>query len=90
MSKTNAAGRLRSFRKRNSISLRGGAKAVGVSHVTLKAWEEGRLTPSPPFRAAIETWTSGDVPANSWPIPSHEARALEASEAVEPFRPSGT
>lgn len=55
--------------------MRRAAHDLGVSHVTLYAWELGRATPSPSNRALIAQWSGGVVPVDAWPLTAREAAA---------------
>ena len=58
---------LKRFRKKAGLSHRQAAAQLGVTHSALIAWEGGKNNPAPAMRTAIATWTSGAVPADSWP-----------------------
>ncbi len=78
--------KLRKFLEGNKIPKSRAAAALGVSHVTMLNWLRGRMVPQPPLRAAIETWTSGAVPAAEWQS-SKERAAAEKAAGVKPFEP---
>ena len=69
------------------IALRAAAKVIGVSHVTLRAWESGAAVPHPDMREAIARWTHGFVPADRWPLTEVEQKLVAAAARVEPFEP---
>lgn len=58
--------RLRTFLQQHSISLREAAATLGVSHITIRGWCRRQAKPREPVRAALERWTGGAVPAESW------------------------
>lgn len=79
---------LKSFRKRHGLTLRAASRALGVTHVAVLQWETGDNAPAMSFRAAIETWSGGEIPAASWPLGKREARLTARAARVEPFKPS--
>ena len=64
--------------------MREAARQLHVVHPALKDWEEGRQTPSPPYRDAIEVWTSGAIKASEWPAGESERKAVENAALVRP------
>lgn len=76
--------KLSDFLESNGIAKRKAASTIGVSHVTLMAWLDGRLTPSQPFRDGIEVWTNGAITAAEWTTAKERERAAKAS-GVMPF-----
>lgn len=73
--------RLRAFRESLGLSLRAAAGQLHVSHPALKSWEEGDVPPEPPFRRAIEVWTSGAIKEDDWP-PAPREREYEAKASL--------
>jgi DNA-binding XRE family transcriptional regulator len=65
---------LKRFRMKARLSHRQAAEQLGVSHVALIAWEAGKNNPADAMRLAIARWTSGAVPADSWPLTKVAAR----------------
>lgn len=78
--------RLRAFRESLGLSLRAAAVQLHVSHPALKSWEEGDTPPEPPFRRAVEVWTSGAIKESDWSPAArereYEAKALLVRPAV--------
>jgi len=70
------AERLREFLKDRGIPLREAAKGIRVSHPAIVQWLDGTAKPSAPHREALDRWTNGAVPAESWLEP-HEATRLD-------------
>lgn len=73
--------RLRAFRESLGLSLRAAAVQLHVSHPALKSWEEGSVPPEPPFRRAVEVWTSGAVKESDW-CPATREREYEAKASL--------
>ena len=69
---------LRRYLKAHGIKVAAAAEALGVAPAAIFQWREGRTKPSAVNRAALETWSSGFVPASSWP-------ALPAAKQVVPY-----
>jgi len=63
--------------------MREAAAQLGVTHVAVREWEAGS-SPAPAYRAAIERWSSGGLPASMWPLTAAEARVVEKLSAVVP------
>lgn len=84
--KSKGADLLFKFVDANGISYAQLGKDLGVSRVTASDWAAGFKRPSEPNRVAIETWTSGAVPASAW----ERASERKAVAAVEPWSPSKT
>jgi DNA-binding XRE family transcriptional regulator len=85
-----AATRLRTFRKKHNVSVRGAALALSVEHAAYVAWETERATPLAPYRRAIAIWTHGYVGEHMWPLSEREHAAEEALANVRPFKPTGS
>ncbi|MFA4972805.1 MAG: hypothetical protein WC683_09345 [bacterium] len=62
------------------------ARAIGTSHVAVLYYLTGAKRPDASRRAAIERWTGGAVPAESW-LTEEEQAALAA---VQPREKTGT
>ncbi len=75
---------LAEFLKRNGISQRAAAAALGVSAPNMHDWLAGAKRPRAENRVAIDRWTAGAVPAASWSTPDE----LSNLETVEPFKAS--
>lgn len=73
---------LRSFLDENKLTYTACARALGLSHVAVRAWVLALAVPSPEHRQALEVWTSGKVPASSWPMGS--------TPSVKPFKATGS
>lgn len=71
------------FLKDHDISYARAGRDLGVSRVTAYHWAIGAKDPSEENQKAIEVWTSGVIPAASWPQPP-------AAKRVIPFRPTGS
>lgn len=78
------AQRLRAFREARKITLRAAARQLRVAHPALSDWETGDQIPSPPYRAAIEVWTRGQIAADEWPVKGREREAAENAAKVVP------
>lgn len=87
MAQKNAPALLVRFREQNKIAQRAAARVLGISHVTLRSWENGTAVPHPDMREAIERWTRGAVPAERWPITEVEQKLVDAAARVVPFDP---
>lgn len=61
-------------------------RALGVTQTAVSDWVRGRKSPEIRYRAALERWTSGAVPASAWPAAAERAE-LERLERLEPFQP---
>lgn len=72
---------LRSLRVKLGLSLRDAAAQIGVSHVVWHQWENGR-TPRELFRAELERWSGGAVPASLWRLGKLETRLRARVEAA--------
>jgi len=57
---------LRQFMEQRGLTLREVGAALGVSHVSVLAWRRRRSTPQDAIREALDRWTAGAVPAESW------------------------
>lgn len=57
------------FLEKHGVSRRVAAAGLGVSKTTIMFWAKGAQRPELAHRTAIETWTSGAVPATSWVLP---------------------
>jgi transcriptional regulator with XRE-family HTH domain len=77
---------LRAFRKQCGISIREAARQLQIVYPALIDWEKGRQTPSPPYRHAIEVWTSGAILATDWPLSDREREVLAKTALVLPAR----
>lgn len=77
---------LRSFLKSHGITPTAAARAIGVSHVTMLAYVSGEKRPEGDRRDAIERWTDGYVPRESWRT-REERKDLDK---VLPLRPTGS
>ena len=73
---TNGAKLLRTFLREHSITPTAAARGVGVSHVTMLAYLTGDKRPADERRDAIERWTDGAVPRDTWRTRA-EQRALD-------------
>lgn len=78
--RTQGAELLESFLRDRGLPNAAAARAVEVSPVTLHHWLRGTIRPRGEKREAIEVWTGGVVPAESWS--TAEERAF-----VEGIRP---
>ena len=78
---------LQAFRKRCGISIREAARQLRIVYPALIDWEKGRQTPSPPYRHAIEVWTSGEIRATDWPLSDREREVLAKTALVLPAKP---
>jgi len=78
---------LQAFRKRCGISIREAARQLRIVYPALIDWEKGRQTPSPPYRHAIEVWTSGEILATDWPLSDREREVLAKTALVLPAKP---
>lgn len=59
--------RFRAFLAEHGISLREAAASLGFSHITIRAWCRRQAKPrETKLREAIERWTGGAVPSESW------------------------
>lgn len=76
-----AAKDLEKFIEDNEIALRDAAKALGITHQALLSYFSGVSKPKNELRLAIEVWTGGAVPADSWMTTSER----EALGKVKPF-----
>lgn len=74
---------LRGFLKEREIPLRDAAKGIKVSHPAIVQWLDGTAKPSAPHREAIDRWTLGEVPAESW-LEQHEVDRLNTVSPWEP------
>jgi DNA-binding transcriptional regulator YdaS (Cro superfamily) len=72
------------FLERHQITHAAAARAIGVSRPNMHDWLAATKRPRAERRAAIERWTSGEVPASAWST----AAELSEVDALEPFRPS--
>lgn len=58
--------RLDAFLSSHGLSSAFAADRLGASAADVAAWRSGLRVPGREFRAAIERWTMGRVPASSW------------------------
>jgi len=79
---TRGAVLLGGFLKKNSITRAAAGQAIGVADPTVCDWVGGKKRPRHEMRVAIETWSNGAVPAESW-MTAAEKRA--AQKQVQPF-----
>lgn len=79
----------REFLLRNTIKVREAARALKVTHVAVIAWRDGQSIPERPSRSAISTYTSGEVPEDSWLTEKETERLAEVAD-VEPFHPEAS
>lgn len=75
---------MKAFREGLGLSLREASRQLHVVHPAYKEWEEGRQTPAPAYRDAIEVWTHGEIRASDWPMPSRERDIAEKAARVVP------
>ncbi len=75
--------RLRAFRESFGLSVRAAASQLHVTHVALAQWETG-APPEPPFREAIEVWTSGAIRESDWVPAARERAYIERASLVRP------
>ena len=60
--------------------------ALGVTQTAVSDWVRGRKSPQSRYRAALERWSSGAIPANSW-LSATERAELNRLEWLQPFQP---
>jgi len=80
--RTDGAKRLYVFLEKNGIPYSVAGAALGVSRVTAFQWCTGAKRPIEDNRIALEKWTGGAVPRDSWRTKS------EAPRPIEPFKAS--
>jgi len=74
--------KLEEFISDNGLTKLAAAKYLGVSDPTIYDWVTGIKRPKSHHRRAIEIWTNGKVPAESW-LFDDEKRSISI---VKPFR----
>lgn len=57
---------LRRFLADHELTLEAAAKALGTTKSSISLWATRQIQPRAEWRAAIEKWTSGAVPAQAW------------------------
>lgn len=72
---------LKAFLARHSTTPTAAARAIGISHVTMLSYLKGEKRPECDRREAIEKWTSGEVPRESWRTPD-EAATLDRVQPI--------
>lgn len=82
--------RLRAFRIRLGLTVRGAAEQLRVVHPAYIDWESGTQVPTQPYRDAIEVWTSGDIRASEWPLKEREAEIVEKAAQVKAAVPASS
>ena len=65
----------------NGITLSAAAATFGVKPPSVYEWKKGTRRPRDEHRTAIEKWTGGFVPAESWLDPDRK----EALDGIRPF-----
>ncbi len=73
------------YLRRHELTQDAAAKHLGVKDPAVCDWVNGWKRPESHLRAAIATWTGGDVPADAW-LRDDEMASLAA---VVPFVPRG-
>lgn len=61
------------------------ARVLGVSAPAVHDWIHRKRSPSAPFRAALERWTDGAVPASSW-LDGDELELVAQLGRVQPMQ----
>lgn len=61
------------------------ARVLGVSAPAVHDWIHRKRSPSAPFRAALERWTDGAVPAASW-LDGDELELVAQLGRVQPMQ----
>lgn len=81
---------LKAWLARTGLSQAAAARVLGVSQAAVCDWLHQKKLPIGLYRQALETWTSGAVPAWSWV--DREERELEKRLAdVQPYQqPEGS
>lgn len=79
---------LRDFiEKKLGIGVTEAARQLGVTHPALIAWLDGSRVPEPPYRKALEKWTTGAVPADAWADAAERRIVDRVSPAVAAAEP---
>lgn len=80
---------LNRFLDTREISIRNAGAALSVTHVAVNDWRKGKAVPGDANKAAIERWTGGEVPFDSW-LSAKELKRRRTLEQIEPFSGKGS
>ena len=80
------------FLEDNHISPAEAGRQLSCTRVAVYKWVDESQRPDQPMRLAIERWTKGKVPADSWLTDEDRAKAADVRpfEAAAAQEPTGT
>lgn len=74
----------RAFRAKVGLSQIQAGEQLGLSGPSISAWESGDKRPKTHIRQRIETWSSGEVPMDSWLLDEERVPAAPCVPKTSP------